>query len=173
MDAVYRLSLQMVDPINYQCMAEDTFVNLNKKRVVLVLTSLILTFVTLRIYLHLFPGTNLDIGGYNIHHLFTGLLLITLGGLPLAIFHGSSRKLDLASVVFGAGLSMALDEWVYLIATDGSDVSYLLPISFWGAVVMISLALGYALTMVIIAYRCERGTEADQLMQKPLGREVK
>ena len=130
--------------------------SLHKRRVVLVLFSLLLTFVALRLYLHLFPGTNLDVGAYNIHHLFIGLLLITLGGLPLVIFHGDNRRLDVASVTFGAGLSMALDEWVYLIATDGSDMSYLLPISFWGGVVMISLALGYVLTMVIVAHWCER-----------------
>ena len=126
--------------------------SLNKRRSVLVLVSLIVAFVTLRIYLHIFPGSNFDVSGYNIHHLFTGLLLIVLGGLPLALFEGNSRALDIASVVFGAGLAMALDEWVYLIATDGSDMSYLLPVSLWGGVVMIGLALGYALTMIIIAH---------------------
>ena len=96
-------------------------------------------------------SSNFDVGVYNIHHLFTGLLLITVGGLPLALFEGNSRALDIASVTFGVGLSMALDEWVYLIATDGSDMSYLLPVSFWGGVVMIGLALGYALTLIVIA----------------------
>lgn len=130
--------------------------SLNKRRSVLVLVSLILTFVTLRIYLHIFPGSNFDIAGYNIHHLFTGLLLITVGGLPLALFEGNSRALDIASVTFAVGLSMALDEWVYLIATDGSDMSYLLPVSFWGGVVMIGIALGYCLTLVIIARTREK-----------------
>lgn len=136
--------------------------SLNKRRSVLVLFSLLLTFVTLRLFLHLFPSTNFYVGTYNIHHLFTGLLLVTLGGLPLVLFHGNSRRLDVASVTFGVGLSMALDEWVYLIATDGSDMSYLLPISFWGGVVMISLALGYALTMVIVAHRSERANSSLQ-----------
>lgn len=136
--------------------------SLNKRRSVLVLSSLLLTFVMLRLYLHLFPGANFDVGAYNIHHLFTGLLLVTFGGLPLVLFHGNSRRLDVASITFGVGLSMALDEWVYLIATDGSDMSYLLPISFWGGVVMISLALGYALTMVIVAHRSERANSSLQ-----------
>ena len=124
---------------------------LNKKRVVLVLGSLVVTFVALRMYLYLFPGTNFDVGNYNIHHLYTGLIFITIGGLPIIFFHGNNRMLDIASITFGAGLSMALDEWVYLITTDGSDASYLLPISFWGAVVMICLTLGYTFTMVIIS----------------------
>ena len=65
--------------------------HLNKRRVVLVLASILLTIMTLRIYLHLFPGTNLDVGKYNIHHLFMGLLLITIGGLPLIFFNGISH----------------------------------------------------------------------------------
>lgn len=109
----------------------------------MIVFSLLLTFITLRLYLSLFPTTNLNIGGYNVHHLFTGLLLITLGGLPLAIFDGNSRSLDIASVTFGVGLSMTLDEWFYLILTDGSDLSYLLPVSYWGGTLMIALALGY------------------------------
>jgi len=133
-------------------------VNLNKKRAVLVLASLVVTFVTLRIYLHLFPGTNFDVGDYNIHHLYTGLLLVTIGGLPLIFFHRNSRMLDVASITFGAGLSMALDEWVYLITTDGSDISYLLPISFWGAVVMISLTSGYIIALLVIANWRERAS---------------
>jgi len=115
------------------------------KRSTLVLGSLLITFVALRLYLHQFPGTNLDLAGYNIHHLFIGLLLITLGGMPLALCDGSSRWLDIAALLFGVGLSMALDEWVYLIATDGSDTSYLLPVSLWGGVLMIGVATAYVL----------------------------
>jgi hypothetical protein len=42
---------------------------------------------------------------------------------------------------------MALDEWVYLIATDGTNASYLLPVSLWGAVIVISIASIYALVL--------------------------
>jgi hypothetical protein len=61
--------------------------------------------------------------------------------------------LDLAAVVFGVGLSMALDEWVYLITTDGSNASYLLPISFWGGAVMIGLASGYLAALYLSSKR--------------------
>lgn len=134
--------------------------NLNYRRVVWVVAALLLTFVVLRVYLYFSPGSNLDIGTYNIHHLFIGLLLITFAGLPLVLFHGNSRKLDVAAIAFGAGLSMALDEWVYLITTDGSDVSYLLPISLWGGVTMIGSAASYALGLAFFAYRCERANSA-------------
>src|SRR5215218_8512888 len=81
---------------------------------ILLVLSMALTFVTLRVTLHASPDTDFNVGAYNVHHLFTGLLLIAAGGIPLAVFRGSTRRLDLALIVFGIGLGMALDEWVYL-----------------------------------------------------------
>lgn len=128
----------------------------NQTRAMLVLVSLLFTFIVLRIYLHLSPDANLDVGPYNIHHLFTGLLLITFAGIPLMIFHHQHRLLDLSALAFGAGLSMALDEWVYLITTDGSDASYLLPISLWGGVAMVGLAGVYTLALAGWALKCQK-----------------
>jgi len=123
------------------------------RRTFFVLAALVVSFAILRTYLYVSPNTDFNIGAYNIHHLFSGLVLITLGGLPLVMFHGRSRFLDGAALVFGVGLSMALDEWVYLIATDGSNASYLLPISFWGGAIAIGLACFYALALVFMARR--------------------
>lgn len=123
------------------------------KRMWLMVGSMSLTFATLRIYLHYSPNTDLNVGPYNIHHLYVGLLLILIGGMPLAIFQGQGRLLDLATIVFGVGLSMALDEWVYLITTDGTNASYLLPVSFWGGVTMIGLACGYAVMLYLCSSR--------------------
>ena len=111
------------------------------------------TFAALRMWLWITPNADFDFLGYNIHHLFSGLLLITLGGVPLAVFRGQTRRLDAARVVFGVGLGLALDEWVYLIATDGSNASYLLPISFWGGVVVVGLALSYLVVLAMYAYQ--------------------
>jgi hypothetical protein len=119
----------------------------SKRRVIFVTAPLLVTFAALRLFLHSFPNADFNVGRYNIHHLFTGLILITLSGIPLAVFHGEGRLLDFAALAFGIGMSLALDEWVYLIATDGTNASYLLPISFWGGVVMIALASGYALAL--------------------------
>ncbi len=119
-----------------------------KTNALLLCGAMIITFALLRAWLHLWPDTDLNVGGYNIHHLFTGLLLIAIGGIPLAIF-GTGRKLWPARLIFGAGLGMALDEWVYLIATDGTNASYLLPISLWGAVVVIGLACVYAVALAL------------------------
>jgi hypothetical protein len=127
-----------------------------KKNGIIVLCSMSLTFALLRAYLHFSPNTDLNVGRYNIHHLFTGVLLIVAGGIPLATLHASSRRLDLARWIFGAGIGMALDEWVYLIATDGSNASYLLPVSFWGGVVVIGLTCLYTVALMVCSRRANR-----------------
>ena len=128
----------------------------NRRRALLLGLALSITFVVLRVYLHHSPATNFNVGAYNIHHLFTGLLLVTVGGFPLVLFHGDKRALDLSAIVFGVGLGMALDEWVYLIATDGTDESYLLPVSLWGGAVMVALALAYLFVLVLVGGGCSR-----------------
>lgn len=115
-----------------------------RRNLILLLVSVSLTVILLRLWLHHAPESDFNVGAYNIHHLFTGLILITIGGIPLALFRGSTQKLDLCLLIFGVGLGLALDEWVYLIATDGSNASYLLPVSLWGAVVVVGAACLYA-----------------------------
>lgn len=128
---------------------------MNTRRARIIVTTLVGTFVVMRILLHQSPDSDFDVAGYNIHHLFTGLILLTAGGLPLILFPQRSHVLDLAAVAFGAGLSLALDEWVYLIATDGTNASYLLPVSLWGGVVMIALAVAY-IGVLYMAARARR-----------------
>ncbi len=122
----------------------------DKRRALLFLAFLVAPFLVFRAVLFLSPHTNLTVGAYNIHHLFIGLFLIVLGGVPMAVVRGAARVLDVATAIFATGLSLALDEWVYLITTDGSDVSYLLPISFWGGVTMIATACLYVLALYLV-----------------------
>lgn len=105
--------------------------------------SILLTFIVLRIYLHFFPNTDFNVGRYNIHHLYSGIILVALGGVPLVLLEHDGRAHKIALVVFGIGLSMALDEWVFLIATDGTNASYSLPVSFWGGAILTALVCGY------------------------------
>ena len=111
------------------------------RRAKLILASLVTTFVVVRLALWRSPNSDFNVAGYNVHHLFTGVLMATAAGIPLVLRSGASRGLDLACLVFGAGLSLALDEVVYLIATDGSNASYLLPVSFWGGVIVVGLGV--------------------------------
>jgi len=124
---------------------------MDTRRAKLVLASLVVTFVVTRLMLTMSPNSDFDVAGYNIHHLFTGLLLITAGGIPLALFSGRSVVLDAAALAFGGGLALALDEWVYLIATDGSNASYLLPVSLEGGMLMVGLAAVYILVLYMVS----------------------
>ena len=116
----------------------------------ILLIGMIVTFVLLRVSLYFSPNADFNVGPYNIHHLFTGLALTTIGGMPLAIFEGRSRILDLSRLVFAIGLAMALDEWVYLIATDGTNASYMLPVSLWGGVIVILLTCLYVIGLMVL-----------------------
>jgi hypothetical protein len=124
-----------------------------RRNALLLVAAIAATFVVLRVWLHAAPDSDFDVGGHNIHHLFTGLLLIAAGGIPLAVFRGSTRRLDLALACFGAGLGMALDEWVFLVATDGSNAAYLLPVSLWGAVVVVGASCVYAVALAAMRLR--------------------
>ena len=113
-------------------------------RGVVLVAALALTFAVMRAYLHVSPNTDLNVAGYNIHHLFTGLIVLTLGAIP-AVLLPHRHRWSLPSVaVFGIGLSLALDEWLYLIVTDGTNASYLLPVSFWGGFAAVAIAISYA-----------------------------
>ena len=122
---------------------------MDTRRAKTIVVALVVTFALARSMLSISPNSDFDIAGHNIHHLFTGLLLITACGVPLALFAGRSWLIDMASVGFGAGLALALDEWVYLIATDGSNASYLLPVSLRGGMLMVGLATLYVLVLFL------------------------
>jgi hypothetical protein len=115
---------------------------LRRRRGALLLGSMVVTFVVVRVALHAAPDTDLDVGPYDVHHLFTGLLLVAAGGLPLAMGGQSCRWLDVATIAFGCGLALALDEWVYLIVTDGSNAAYVGPASLLGGAALVGLACG-------------------------------
>jgi len=106
---------------------------------------MVLTFVALRIWLGFTPNADFDVAGYNIHHLFTGIVLVTACAIPLILRSSRDRLRSLLLVGFGVGLALVLDEWVYLIVTDGSNASYLLPVSFRGGAIAIALAAVYAI----------------------------
>jgi hypothetical protein len=124
---------------------------MDTRRARILVVSIIATFVIIRAMLHASPDSDFDVAGYNVHHLFTGLLLVVAGGIPLALFPGRSRLIDGAAGVFGIGLALALDEWVYLIATDGTNASYLLPVSLRGGIVMVTLAVMYVGVLYIVS----------------------
>jgi hypothetical protein len=132
---------------------------MERRRLGLFLLALVVPFVVLRAWLTIWPNADFNVGAYNLHHLFTGVLLVVLGGVPLALGIGKGHLLDGAVLLFGTGLSLVLDEWVYLIVTDGSNASYLLPVSFWGGVLLIGLTAGYALLLPAFGRRPKKITD--------------
>jgi hypothetical protein len=110
----------------------------------LLVASLLGTFVLTRAWLSFRPNADVFVGGYNIHHLFTGVLIVTACSIPLSIdaVGGRPRRLMIAGL--GIGLALALDEVVYLIMTDGSNAAYLTRPSWIGGIVLVTLAALYA-----------------------------
>jgi hypothetical protein len=103
------------------------------------------TLAAVRTYLHLYPNSDFNVGGFNVHHLFTGLLLLVGCAIPLALNHRDTRQMRFVAAGFGAGVALTLDEWLYLIVTDGSNASYLLPVSLAGSLALNALAAAYVL----------------------------
>ncbi len=141
----------------------------DRHRARLVLGSLLGTFILVRTALWLSPDSDLNLGGHNVHHLFTGVVLVALSGVPLALWHGRSRLVDAACLGFGAGLALALDEVVYLVMTDGSNASYLLPVSFWGGVVFVGFGAAW---VVLAAWSHVRYCRQLRIEELPRGRWV-
>ncbi|MEK9166255.1 MAG: hypothetical protein AAB846_00810, partial [Patescibacteria group bacterium] len=109
---------------------------------ILFIATLLTTLFTARVSLFISPLSNLNLGSYNIHHLFPSAFLLVITVIFLII--GIRNK----PVIMLAGVASALvvDEIIYLIATDGSDLAYLTPVSFWGAVTLTLVVLLTAVT---------------------------
>ncbi|TDI75748.1 MAG: hypothetical protein E2O84_03875 [Bacteroidetes bacterium] len=115
-----------------------------------MLMSMLGTVLLTRVVLHKFPDLNFVVGGFNIHHLYTGAALLIGSGLPLILRSPGGRQRWVLTTAFGIGLALVLDEWIYLIMTDGSDAAYLSLPSLAGAILLTGITAVY---MVILAWR--------------------
>ena len=122
-----------------------------RRALTLLLASMVGMFAVLRASLALSPNSDFNVLGYNVHHLFTGILIVTASAIPLALGTRPGRLRGVLVVALGVGLGLVLDEWVYLIATDGSNVSYLLPVSLWGGVIAVGVAAVYAMLWYVMS----------------------
>lgn len=121
---------------------------MNKLRIVFI--SMLVSFVLMRAYLHMFPGTDFFVLGYEVHHFFSGYVLLILSAIPLLLVTLRKRMEKVLLVVFGVSLMMTLDEFVFMIATDATNESYVQEVSFYGAVVCIGIASVYMLFLYLI-----------------------
>lgn len=112
-----------------------------KQTLLLILLPLLGTCVSVRLYLHLVRVQHIYPGGYLIHHLFTGVLLLIPATFLLAF---GTRCLWLAisaRVAVGIGSALVLDEITYLVMTKATDADYVSRVSFSGALAFISIAV--------------------------------
>ena len=107
----------------------------------LILLPLLATFACQRLFLHLVGVHHVYPGGYLVHHLFFGILLVLPAAFTLALGPRSRLTAMLSRVVLGIGSAMILDEIVYLAATEASDGDYISALSLRGAIVFISLGV--------------------------------
>ena len=108
-----------------------------QERMKYFLGSMLLTIIFFRLILSIFPNINLNVGYYNVHHLFIGAILLIIS-LILLLF---SFINNIVVILSGVSVGMILDELIYLIATDGSDVAYLSSISFFGMIIFVTTIL--------------------------------
>jgi hypothetical protein len=123
-----------------------------KQTLLLLLLPLLATFVCLRLYLHLVGVRHVYPGGFLVHHLFFGILIVVPAAFLLA-FELRNRLLRFWSLVaLGIGSALILDEVTYLVATKGTDEDYVSRISLFGAIAFISAAV----ILLLAIYRWHR-----------------
>ncbi len=123
-----------------------------KQTLLLILLPLLGTFLGQRLYLHLVGVHHIYPGGYLVHHLFTGVLIVIPAAFVLAFGTRRRRTAILARVALGIGSAMVLDEIVYLVATQATDADYVSGVSLGGAVVFVTLAV----VLLWAGYRSQR-----------------
>lgn len=123
-----------------------------KQTLLLLLLPLLATFVCLRLYLHLVGVRHVYPGGFLVHHLFFGILIVVPAAFLLA-FELRNRLLRFWSLVaLGIGSALVLDEVTYLVATKGTDADYVSRVSLFGAIAFISAAV----SLLLAIYRQHR-----------------
>jgi len=115
----------------------------------LILLPMLATFVCQRSYLHLVRVRHVYPGGYLVHHLFIGILLVIPSAFVLAFSPQHPVVARATRIVLGIGSAMVLDEIVYLVMTKASDTDYVSPISLTGAMLFVSAGV---LLLVLIRW---------------------
>jgi hypothetical protein len=131
----------------------DTHQQLRPKQTLLLIRLPLLgTFMCQRLYLHLVRVQHIYPGGYLVHHLFVGVMILIPAAFLLA-FGTRRRSLAILSrVALGIGSAMILDEVTYLVVTKATDADYVSHTSLYGAIGFISLAV----ILLLALYRSHR-----------------
>jgi hypothetical protein len=112
-----------------------------KQTLLLILVPLVVTFLCLRLYLHLAGVRHIYPGGVLVHHLFIGVMIALPGAFVLAFGARGRVAAMAATMALGIGSGMILDEMTYLMLTKASDADYVSRASLLGAIGFISAAV--------------------------------
>lgn len=127
--------------------------NINKGSSYILALTIVSTFVALRVFLDDYPGAGIYLGDFHLHHIYAGIILMLLFGIPLMLSGRINTSGYFAVAGFGIGAGLTLDELIYLAATSGVNGFYPSAVSFWGGVFLISFFVSYILLLV---YLCGR-----------------
>ena len=116
------------------------------------LLGLVVSFAITRLLLFVSPHFNLNLGSYNIHHLYLGAVLLIF----IAIFQIAGVSNNYLAVIAGVSSALILDQLVFLIATDGGDLTYLGAVSFWGGVISTVIIAGIAIGIYFLNAKKKR-----------------
>jgi hypothetical protein len=123
-----------------------------KQTLRLILLPMLATFLCQRLYLHFVRVQHVYPGGYLVHHLFIGVLLVIPAAFILAFRPRRRLVARLAPAALGVGSAMVLDEITYLVMTKGTDQDYVSSVSLFGAVGFISAAV----ILLLFLYKLHR-----------------
>jgi hypothetical protein len=123
-----------------------------KQTLLCIWLPMLATFAGTRLHLHLGGVYHIYPGGYLLHHLYTGALLVIAAAFLLAFAPGKRLSAIMARAAVGIGSAMVLDEVAYLVMTQASDEDYVSAVSLWGGVLLMSLATA----LLFALYRLHR-----------------
>lgn len=121
-----------------------------KQSLLLILLPMVAMVASLRAYLHGMGVRHVYPGGYLVHHLFVGVLIVLPAAFVLAFPVRSRRVAILTRVALGIGSGLILDEIVYLVATRATDADYVSRVSLQGSVFFVLVA---ALLLVALYWK--------------------
>jgi hypothetical protein len=111
-----------------------------KQKLLVILCAMWITFLGLRLTLHLGGVRHVYPGGHLVHHFFFGAILLIPAAFLLVFPPRASWLRFVNLAVLGVACTLMLDEFVYLLATQASDSDYVSRISLVGALILVSSA---------------------------------
>ncbi len=122
------------------------FIIQKKIEVYLFIGFLIGGLVFPRIIVFLFPGLSAVLFGFEVHHLYWGVLLIIIFLLPLIFlwyFRSNRSSFFVINFIFvGFGIGLVIDEFVFLVLGGTSDSDYWQNITLIYTIFFLTITLG-------------------------------